>query len=201
MYDHFAGEIVEVHPARVVLRAGGVGYELKVPTSTSASLRVGGQATLHTILHVVDGVPLLLGFAKQAERELARRLLGVQGVGPSMCLALLSTMSPHEIGRAVTGGDAAALKRVKGVGAKTAERLCLELREVVAKLGYLGAAGDAGSTDVEPVVLIPARQDAVAALLTLGFTEKEARKKVEAAAEAAPEASTEDLIRSVLRQS
>lgn len=203
MYDHFVGEVVDARPTLVVLRAGGVGYEIKVPTSTSSALTGSGTTTLYTILHVVDGTPQILGFATRAERELARRLLGVQGVGPSMCLALLSTLSPNDIARAVVAGDAAALKRVKGVGAKTAERLCLELREVLAKLGFLEPGTDQASSTsaTEPTVLIPARQDAVAGLLTLGFTEKDARKKVETAAESNPEAPTEELIRLVLRQS
>ena len=203
MYDHFEGEVADSTPARIVLRVAGIGYELKVPTSTSARLRAGESARLFTILHVVDGQPTLLGFHTRAERELARRLLGVNGVGPSMCLMILSTMSPQQVGRAVLDGDAAQLKRVKGVGAKTAERLCLELRDIVQKLGFAEAAGDGGTGSVgAEVVLEPrARRDAISGLLTLGYTEKEARKKVEAIAKDAPEAETEEIIRRVLQTS
>ena len=174
MYDHLLGEIVDKKPARVVLRAGGVGYELEVPTSTASALQVGAEQKVYTILHVVDSVPTLLGFAQRGDRDLARRLLNVSGVGKAMSLAILSTYEPQEVVGAILRGDHAALQRVKGVGAKTAERLCLELRDHVAKLD-LGAAAAAETTP-----LPDAAEDAIAGLLTLGYTDKEARKKVPA---------------------
>ena len=201
MYDHLRGEVTDSQPARVVVHVAGIGYEVKVPTSTSAKLRPGDSATLYLLLHVVDGQPQLLGFSSKSERELGRKLLGVQGVGPSMCLALSSTLSPGEISRAILDGDAGTLKKVKGVGAKTAERLCLELRDAIAKLGFVEAAEVAPSAGAPEEPTDPVKQDAVAGLLTLGFTEKEAHKKVSAAAKASPDAGTEDLITLVLRSS
>lgn len=197
MYDHFVGEVCECSPARLVLRAGGVGYEIKVPTSTSAGLRVGDQTMVHTILHVVDGTPSLLGFRSHKERELTRRLLTVTGVGPSIALAMLSTYRPAEIAQAILSDEPATLQRVKGVGAKTAERLCLELRDHIAKLDLGGAAapkGDASTAD-----LTDAASDAVAALVTLGYSEKDARTRVEKITAKREDASTEDLIKVVLR--
>lgn len=194
MYDHIRGEVCELQPARVVLAAGGVGFELKVPVSTSATLKEGQQAQLYTILHVVDGNPTLLGFRNRPERELARRLLTVSGVGPAMSLAILSTYTPAQIAQAIIAGDADTLKCVKGVGNKTAERLCLELRDHVAKLDLSGDGIDAG-----PVLMPQSREDAVAALVTLGYTEKDARNKVGKAAEGNPDADTAGLIKQVLR--
>ena len=83
MYDHLRGEIVEVHPARVVIRAGGVAYELKVPVTTSAGLTSGQEALLYTILHVVDGQPSLLAFRDRFERDLARKVMSVSGSSPA----------------------------------------------------------------------------------------------------------------------
>jgi Holliday junction DNA helicase RuvA len=192
MYDHVLGEVIERQLARVVLRVGGVGYDLKVPTSTAQRLEVGTTAQLFTILHVVDGVPTLLGFATRFERDLSRRLMSVSGVGPAISLALLSAYTPGQIVDALIAGDHRFLTRVKGIGAKTAERLCLELRDHAAKL-------DLGEPR-EAVTLVPqSREDAVAALVTLGYTEKEARAKLARFADARPEASTEELVKSVLR--
>lgn len=193
MYERIGGEVVLKQPARVVLRTGGVGYELKVTVPTSSAVRVGQQAELLTILHVVDGNPTLLGFGSHKERELARRMLSVSGVGPSMTLAILSTYSPEEVAAAIVAGEAQVLQRVKGVGTKTAERLCLELRDHVAKLELV--SGEAAG----PTLLPQTAEDAIAALLTLGYSEKEAGNKVRKAYGTRPEAETEDLIKAVLR--
>ena len=193
MYDHILGEVTDKQPARVVVRAGGVGFELEVPTSTSSAVQVGVEVKLFTLLHVVDSVPTLLGFAERGDRELARRLLSVSGVGKAMSLAILSTYSPQEVAAAILRGDHLALQRIKGVGAKTAERLCLELRDHVAKLD-LGPG-----TAADPELLPSAAEDAIAGLSTLGYSLKEARTKVEKAWKRSPDAATEQLIKSVLR--
>lgn len=196
MYDHLVGEVVEKLGSRAVLRVHDVGYEVKVSLTTASLLQQGQRATLFTILHVVDGVPTLLGFATHKERELARRLLATSGVGPSIALSVLSVYSPAEVVRALTTNDVAALKRVKGVGQKTAERLCLELRDSVQKLDITDAAS--------PTVLLPQQsaEDAVLALQTLGYSEKEAREKLEKVRVRRPElagAVTEDLVKAVLQ--
>src|SRR5688500_6514335 len=133
MYDHVAGEVIEKQTSRAVLRAGGVGYEFKVSLTTAGALQRGEHRTLFTILHVVDGMPTLLGFATRSERDLARKLISVAGIGPTLALAMLSVWSPAEVVAAFARSDVAALKRVKGVGQKTAERLCLELRDALQK--------------------------------------------------------------------
>jgi len=193
MYDHLSGEVVEKSTARAVLRCGGVGYECRVSLSTAAALQVGATRQLFTILHVVDGTPSLLGFATRAERELAKKVMSVSGVGPAIALALLSVYAPGELAAAIAAGDAAALRRVKGVGQKTSERLCLELREVVQKLDL--GPGEAGARPAPH----RAADDAIAALVTLGFAEKDARDKVEKARRGAVAADTEALVKAVLR--
>ena len=192
MYDHLRGELIERHAARVVLRAGGVGYDLKVPAGTLQRAEPGETVVLHTILHVVDGVPTMLGFATRDEREVARKLLSVGGVGPAMTIAILSTFAPRELAVALRTSDFAALKRIKGVGAKTAERLCVELRDQIDTVDLTGAAPAAA-------LLPQSSEDAIAALVTLGYSEKEARERVRRAHSARPEASTEDMVKAVLR--
>ncbi len=199
MYDHFVGEVCEAQGTRVVLRVAGIGYEFKTPVRVATGLKPGETATLRTILHVVDGSPSLLGFSSVEERELARRVLTVSGVGPSIALALLSTYTPAEIARLIVGGDAKGLQRVKGVGGKTAERLCLELRDRVAQLGLTTGTPDSGSED--PIATSSSStilEDAVAALVTLGFQEADARKRADKALSGGA-VNTEDLIKAVLR--
>ncbi|MCC6781808.1 MAG: Holliday junction branch migration protein RuvA [Planctomycetes bacterium] len=196
MYDHFDGEVARASGTAVVLRVAGIGYELLVPIQTASALREGQRATLFAILHVTEGVPLLLGFAQRAERDLARRLMSVSGVGPKLALALLSTLDPQTLATHVRNQDVAALKRVRGVGAKTAERLCLELRDKLddQELGDLPLAAASRAH-----AQAPAAEDAIAALVTLGYPEKEARQKVERAVAATPGAPTEALVKTVLR--
>lgn len=195
MYDHLRGEILEAHPARVVIRAGGVGYELKVPVTTSTGLTPGQEALLYTILHVVDGQPLLLGFADRSERDLARKMMSVSGVGPQTSLAILSMYSARMVVEALREGNHQLLQRAKGIGQKTAERLCLELKDHAHKLDVaIGAAAEPTMS-----VLPQASEDAVAALMTLGYAEKDARKKVLRRCEQDPDATTEELIKQVLQ--
>lgn len=196
MYDHLLGEIVEKHASRAVVRCAGVGYEVRISLNSSSELPLGAVAQVFTVLHVVDGVPSLLGFASRAERELARRLLSVAGVGPAIALALLSVFAPSELAAAIAGGDAAALRSVKGVGQKTAERLCLELREAMQKLELAPAAAGERRQAKHPA------DDAIAALVTLGYAEKDARDKVERVrrrADAPAAEDTEGLVKAVLQ--
>ena len=193
MYDHLVGEVVEKSTARAVLRCGGVGYECRVSLTTAIDLQVGATRQLFTMLHVVDGMPSLLGFATRAERELARKVMSVSGVGPSIALALLSVYTPRDLAAAIAGGDAAALRRVKGVGQKTSERLCLELREAMGKLD-LDGSGEA--TRSQPT---QTADDAIAALITLGYSDKDARDKVEKVRRANSTADTETLVKAVLQ--
>ncbi|MBL9076072.1 MAG: Holliday junction branch migration protein RuvA [Planctomycetes bacterium] len=195
MYDHLVGDVVEKGPSRAVLRCGGVGYECRVSLTTATQLEVGRTQQVFTLLHVVDGTPSLLAFATRDERDLARRLLAVSSVGPAVALALLSVYAPAQLAAAIARDDVAALRRVKGIGQKIAERLCLELRDAMAAF-HTAADG--------PTVTLPGQSadDAVAALVTLGFSEKDARDKVERVRrrpDGAAAADTETLVKAVLQ--
>lgn len=197
MYDHLLGEIVEKHASRAVVRCAGVGYEVRVSLTSASELVVGQTQKLFTILNVVDGTPSLLGFSSQAERELARRLLAVTNVGPAIALALLSVHAPRDLAARIAADDAAALKAVKGVGQKTAERICLELREVVGKLDLGAPLSDAAAAAASEA---GADDDAIAALVTLGFKENDARAKTEKARKKhGLDADTESIVKAVLQ--
>ncbi|MFO1052436.1 MAG: Holliday junction branch migration protein RuvA [Planctomycetota bacterium] len=196
MYDHFEGEVVRSSGTAVVLRVAGVGYELLVPVGDAARLSEGHPARLYTILHVADGMPSLIGFARRADRDFARKLLEVSGVGPKMALALFSTFDAASLAGHIRASDLGALRRVRGVGAKTAERICLELRDKVDDLDL----GDLPIVSVpRPTALPAAAEDAIAALTTLGYPEKEARQKVEKVLADAPDTPTDRLVKAVLR--
>jgi len=183
------GPLVTRLPGDVVIEAAGVGYRVNVSSETLASLpRAGEQATLLTHLILRDDGMHLYGFASQAERELFLMLIGVQGVGPKVALAVLSGGAPRELLNAIATGDTARFQAVPGIGKRTAERIIVELREKVAGKATDDIVVRRTSSD-DPRTL--AREG----LLGLGFTPQEADRLL---AEAAGE-SPEELIAGALK--
>jgi Holliday junction DNA helicase RuvA len=164
------GRLVENAGDAVVVEVAGVGYQVLVSGSTLGALPpVGAEAHLHVHSHFVKDEPLrLYGFADADERRLFETLIDVQGVGPRVALAILAGLPPAELVRAISGGDIARLKQVKGVGGKLAERLALELREKITLL-------PAGRALAGPPPTAPSRVpkgtlgEVYGALLQLGF--------------------------------
>jgi len=182
------GRIAEKHPPTVVVDVHGVGYELDVPMSTFYHLpATGAEVTLLTHLIVREDAHLLFGFGTDGERQVFRLLLKISGIGARTALALLSGMSVDELHVAVAAQDSARLTRIPGVGKKTAERLLLELKDKLAG----GVSLPAGTA---PGVV--AGNDALNALVALGYNDKEARA---ALAKLAPDLSVQDAIRQALR--
>src|SRR5215211_6441812 len=127
------GPVLLRRPGEVVLEAGGVGYRLSVSAQTLRAVpAAGNEAALHSHLVVRDDGIQLYGFASEAERELFLMLIGVQGVGPKVALAVLSGGAPRELLNAIATGDTARFQAVPGIGKRTAERIIVELREKVA---------------------------------------------------------------------
>jgi holliday junction DNA helicase RuvA len=184
-----AGEVAVRRGDHVVVSCGGVGYRLAVSAETLRHVpRVGESVTLHSHLIVRDDALLLYGFASEQERDLFLLLIGVQGVGPKMALAVLSGGPPRELLSAVAGGDVARLQAVPGIGKRTAERIVVELREKV------GVPNDLD----EPITVTRGddpRHVARDGLLELGFQPAEAQALL-----AAAEGETaEELLASALR--
>jgi Holliday junction DNA helicase RuvA len=179
--------LLDKRPPQVLVDVQGVAYELDVPMSTFYQLPASGaQVTLHTHLVVREDAHLLFGFATEAERQTFRQVLRISGVGTRTALALLSGMTVEELCQAVAGQDAARLTRIPGIGRKTAERLLLELRDKL--LG--GEPGALARPAASP------RDDALNALLALGYSEKEASA---ALAKIAADVGTSEAIRQALR--
>ena len=193
MIGRISGRLVERHPPQVVVDVNGVGYEIDVPMSTFYNLpAVGGEVTLHTHLVVREDAHLLYGFSRESQRQLFRSLLKVNGVGPRVALAVLSGLSEPELLACLAHEDIARLTKVPGIGRKTAERLVMELRDKV-DLHPVPAAGAARPV---PVPADPA-QEAVSALIALGYRPAEASRAVSAVPQDG--AKSEDLIRQALR--
>jgi len=196
VYEYMEGEVAGRSPTRLVLDVGGVGYDLAVPLGSD--FPSAGRVRVWTHLAVREDAQLLYGFRERETRDLFRLLLSVRGVGPAMALGILSGLPREPLLEAIVGGDAASLTRVKGVGRKTAEQILLDLGDKAAALREqlgAGAPGGARAVPAERANL----EDAVAALLSIGYGEKEARKLVERAALAVDPSDLEALVRAALR--
>jgi len=191
LLHHIEGKVVECAPGIVVIDAGGVGYEVAVSLTTYEAVRGHERARIFTRLSVRPDTMKLYGFHSAEERRLFDLLTQVKGLGPSGALSLLSGKSTSGLCADIAAGDVVALKRVKGIGAKTAERIVLELREKVADI-----------VAAEGAEVRPGRDAAVDALVSLEFTRREAEKAVQAARKAlGDEAAVEEIVRHSLRSS
>nr|WP_249186875.1 Holliday junction branch migration protein RuvA [Pseudomonas sp. KB-10] len=192
------GTLAEKQPPHLLLDVNGVGYELEVPMTTLYRLpAVGEPVTLHTHLVVREDAHLLYGFFEKRERELFRELIRLNGVGPKLALALMSGLEVDELVRCVQAQDAGALVKVPGVGKKTAERLLVELKD---RFKAWESIPSIAPLVVEPQLaqaVSSAENDAVSALISLGYKPQEASRAVAAVKEDGM--SSEDLIRRALR--
>ena len=188
MIAYVRGIVAEKEPTRVVIEAGGLGYELLIPVSTYEKLpRTGSEAKLLAYHCVREDDEILFGFATADEREMFGKLTSVSGVGPKIALAILSGSSVGELSMAIVGGDAKRIAAIKGVGKKTAEKICVELRDKVNALAFAADRGDRN-------VAAPTAADAVAALRALGFNEEVSSKMVAEVLAKHPEADTVEKI-------
>jgi holliday junction DNA helicase RuvA len=196
MIGRLRGEIIAKHPPHLVVEVGGIGYELEAPMTTFYSLPALGESiTLFTHLQVREDAHILYGFADDAARGLFRALLKISGVGAKMALAILSGMDSEAFARCVSAGDTTALIRLPGVGRKTAERLVIEMRD---RLDGKAVAASLTST-VPPETLADPVDDAVRALIALGYKLQEASRMVNRVESG--NRSSEEIIRLALKAS
>ena len=197
MVGYVRGVLTEKDPTRVVVEAAGVGYEVLIPLSTFDRLpKAGGEVKLLTFHCVREDDEILFGFATPAEKELFVKLTAVSGVGPKIALSILSGGSVGELALAIASGNAKRISSIKGVGKKTAEKICLELQDKVNAIEALSAAQRAGAGKEAAA---PVLRDAILALSALGFSEETANKMVGDVVAKHPEAKdTETLVRLAL---
>lgn len=197
MFEYLEGDIAARTAARIVVDVRGVGYELCVPLTASFPAR--GKARVWTHLIVREDAHTLYGFPDRETRELFRVLLSVRGVGPVVALALLSGLTRAELVEAIAAGDAKRLVRAKGVGQKTADQILLDLRDKVELLRADLAGSRAPSAPLPSARRVdPNVEDAVAALVSIGYSEKQARTSVERAALSVNTQDLEALVRAAL---
>lgn len=192
MIARVKGEVWEALPGRIVVGAGGVGYQVMVPLSTYDQLNPleGGQIDLRTYQHVRENSLTLYGFSSEEERDVFLLLIDrVSGIGPSIAMAVLSAMKVSAFQQAIVGGDVELLSSVKGLGKKTAQRIILELKDKVGVVQTWEKSED--RTD--------ASRDAEMALIALGFKQADARKAVDRVLMDNPNAESSEIIRFALR--
>lgn len=178
----------------LIVDVGGVGYELTVPLSTYNRVPEAGDAvTLHVYTHLREDSLSLFGFSTELEKEVFLLLLGVSGVGPKLALSVLSGLSLDDLVTAIHGSDDARLCSIPGIGKKTAARLCLELKDKVRHLAVL-----ARPATQEGPPLAGIMEDAVSALVNLGYRRPQAEEVVKRVHQARPAIDTAGLIRESL---
>jgi Holliday junction DNA helicase RuvA len=177
MIAHLRGRLISKHPNQAIVEAtGGVGYDVTITVPTFSDLpALGSDVALHIHTHVREDTIALFGFLRAEEKQLFERLITVSGIGPKLAITILSGMATADMVGAIRGNDFARLTRIPGIGKKTAERMCVELRD---KLDAFGTP--------QPVVMVSAiEEDVISALTNLGYQRALAEKAVERAVQSA----------------
>lgn len=168
MITHISGKLVEKNPTYVVIETNGVGYCLNISLNTFSQLSDNETVFLYTHLYVKEDSHTLFGFITKTEREIFRLLISVSGVGPSIARIMLSSMTTDEIQHAIASGNVSAIQSVKGIGAKTAQRVLVDLRDKISKTYIIDEVSFPQNNTT--------KNEALSALEVLGFTKKQCEK-------------------------
>lgn len=191
MIEHLSGKLIEKHPTHLVLECAGVGYFVNISLNTYAAVPDQEQLKIYTHLQIREDAHTLFGFYSLAEREIFRLLLSVSGVGASTARTMLSSMTPAQIRDAIAAGDVPSIQSVKGIGAKTAQRVILDLKDKILKIYELD--------EVSPETDNTNREEALSALEVLGFARKQSEKAVDAVLSQDPSLSVEGILKHALK--
>ncbi|MBX2827746.1 MAG: Holliday junction branch migration protein RuvA [Flavobacteriaceae bacterium] len=191
MITHVQGRLVEKNPTSVVIDCNGMGYFLNISLHTFSQLPDSENVKLFTHLLVREDSHTLYGFSSQVEREIFRLLISVSGVGASTARTMLSSLNPDQVKEAIASGDVATIQSVKGIGAKTAQRVVLDIKDKILKV-Y-------GLEDVSAVSSNTNKNEALSALETLGFARKQAEKACDLVIKEDPNATVEMIIKQALK--
>lgn len=187
MIHHLRGKLVEKAPTHCVIECGGVGYFVNISLTTFERLSSDENVHLHTHLVVREDAQVLYGFSEVAERTLFLALLGVSGVGASTARMILSAMDPRTAQEAIQTGDVNAMKRVKGIGAKTAQRIIIDLQDKLGALDAFKVGPDKTSGTKITYTGNIERAEALTALLTLGFDKARCERILDQTIKESPE--------------
>lgn len=195
MIAYLDGLLAYKEPTHAIIDVHGVGYSVYISLQTYSTLPGGGdKVKLFIHHHIREDAQTLFGFASADEKSLFLDLIGVSGVGPNTALGMLSSMAPQDLRLAIMGENVRAVQAIKGIGAKTAQRIILELKDKMKKAGILPDAPTYRQQAGNPV-----REEALAALVALGFPKPTAEKNVDAILSSGDNLSVEDVIRQALR--
>ena len=202
MFEYLQGRIAQRNSAQITLDVAGVGYRISISLQTYAALEGQDQALLYIHYHVngQDYRPSLYGFASTSERDLFELLIGVQGVGSTTALVILSSLRPAELGAAILQDRQDIFKSIKGIGEKTAKRIILDLKDKIQRV--LGDSDSQEAVNLGPQTADnPAREAALQALLALGFTKIPAQRALNRVVREKPELKNEgELLRAALNE-
>ncbi len=191
MIDHLNGKLVEKHPTHIVVECAGVGYFVNISLHTFSLLKEGEHIKIFTHLQIKEDAHSLFGFAEPSEREIFRLLLSVSGIGSSTARTMLSSLSPTQVRDAIASGDVPVIQGIKGIGAKTAQRVILDLKDKILKIYNI----DEVSTDSNNTN----KEEALSALEVLGFVRKQSEKAVDKVLAQDPSLSAENIIKQALK--
>ncbi|MGE6220159.1 Holliday junction branch migration protein RuvA [Nubsella zeaxanthinifaciens] len=192
MYEYIDGKLTFKGPTYIVVETGGVGYHINISLNTYAALGENERCKIYTWLHVKEDAHTLYGFADEGERRLFLHLISVSGIGPTTCRMMLSSITPNEIQQAIVSADVALIQKIKGIGAKSAQRIVLELQDKLKKEG------------IESLISMPIhntiKDEALSALIMLGFSKQAAEKALDNVLKKADgELTVEQMIKQALK--
>ena len=195
MYSYIKGELVEVGPTQAVIENNGIGYELQISLQTFTEIQGLRDVMLYIHHHLREDVELWYGFATKEERNIFRMLIEVNGIGPNTARMMLSSMNSSEIRTAIISGDVNRIKSIKGIGIKTAQRVIIDLKDKIAKGGEESAAALLPQETSSAIL-----EEALAALVMLGFAKTAADKVVKTVHKENPDYTLEQLIKFSLKR-
>ncbi|MBT8307023.1 MAG: Holliday junction branch migration protein RuvA [Maribacter sp.] len=191
MITHLKGKLVEKNPTHVIIECAGVGYFVNISLNTFSNLKNEEHISLFTHLQVREDSHTLFGFAEKSEREIFRLLLSVSGIGASTARTMLSSLTPLQIRDAIANGDVPTIQGIKGIGAKTAQRVILDLRDKILKVYDIDEVSiNSNNTN---------KEEALSALEVLGFVRRQAEKVVDKVLIQDPSLSVENIIKLALK--
>ena len=191
MITHIKGRLVEKNPTYVIIDCQGMGYEINIPLHTFSLLPNEELLQLYTYLQVKEDSHTLYGFMEKQERELFKLLISVSGIGANIARTMLSSLVPEQIIQAIASNDVATVQSIKGIGAKTAQRVILDLKDKVLKIYNL--------EEVSTFSNNTNKEEALSALEVLGFARKSAEKVIDKFCRENPDATVENIIKQALK--
>ena len=192
MITQLHGRLIEKNPTYVVIDCNGVGYEVNISLHTYGQIGSDENIRLHTHLQIREDAHTLYGFFQPMERSIFRLLISISGIGANIARTMLSSMTPVEIQQAIVHEDLAAIKAVKGIGLKTAQRVLIELKDKIQNV--------AGMDEIPALKSNTIKEETLSALEVLGYPRRQAEKVIDNIIQSAPESSVEELIKQALNK-